>query len=647
MPTSLPASYGLMTMELACPAESSKRIECGLHLGRMLLGFCLEGNPDDFPVFDKERLAFAKGHADNPRNAECFGNLAILVGDKGEGQLVFFLELLLGLRGVAADPEDLKVLPVEIGEGIAERAGLGGAARRIGFGVEIYECRAFGIDILEYNRCPILIRSSDLGCGRADFESVETGGKEGKHDQYDCTEWHPRTIFRADHFVNDISQLKKSSIILAAVAVGFLQALPKAFDLGGAIVAAGRGTLGGSMADRIVAWTSRVGGWEVAGVSHSLLSASPWFLGFLVLFFLASRTPTRWRKTSLAVVWLGWFAASASGLWNGWIVWQDRVVDPRLLAPTVLVEKAAGHSQRVFVNPSALALVAAVNRDFIDRSLSHDLPLLVQSTAKWRAEDRKRPFSAVLLAGNLAEARPLIQHLLDAPDWHISRVDNQGILFLHADQPDNFESEIPAFESPRDRAIYLAQYAICLDAAGEKSRANQRMDEALEIAGSDFEILVHAASLAAFQGRWERAKTLAVKADKYRPNTFESQYLLAWSLLETRTFEKAFALTSLLAKSHPNDIAVLMLHARTSRASKDFTTETATLEQLLQLVRNDPNASSRIHLFLGQSWAQRGFPDQALAQYRQALEGTLTPAEARDIREAMKTIEENRLQTGH
>ncbi len=441
--------------------------------------------------------------------------------------------------------------------------------------------------------------------------------------------------------------MKKTSLIFASLAAGFFQALPKAFDLAGAVFATGRGALGGSWSDRLVALASRTGSWGFTEVIRATAAAIPWVLGFLVLFALAGRAPARWKTPAFTVVWTAWLAASAAGIWNGWDAWQNQVKNPRLAAPVALVETTAGHSRRVFVNPSALISVAAVNPALIDPSTPPvELATLVQSPTKWRAEHRNNPFSAVLLAGNLTEAKPLIRHLLESPDWHLARVDNQGIVFLPGGQADHLEPEIPPFESPQERATYLSQYAICLDAAGQKTAANARMDEALEISGNDFSILVRAASLAAFQNRWERARSLAVKADKARPGSFEAEYLLAWSLLETRAFGKAFDLTTRLARSHPQDITILMLHARAARASKDFTTETATLEKILPLTKNDPASTSRIHLFLGQSWAQRGFPDQAMAHYKLALDGDLSPAETRDIREAMKTIEEKRLKTG-
>lgn len=440
--------------------------------------------------------------------------------------------------------------------------------------------------------------------------------------------------------------MKKPGIILASAAVGICQALPGAFDLAGAIQSAGRGALGGSWPDRLVSAAWRAGGWGFAEFVRSAWFAVPWFLGFLVLFIAAGKCTGRWRRPAVIFVWLLWCASASVGLWNAGIARRDRIDDPRLLAPLGLIEAVKTHARHVLINPSALPLVAAWEPGFVDREFAREtLDSLVQSPARWREEDRKRPFSAVLLCGSLSEAKPLILHLLDSPDWHLAAVDNQGLLFLRGDEQDRSEAEPPVFQSPRDRALYLAQHALCLDAAGLKERATLRMNEAMEIAENDFEILIRATSLAASRNRWEQARKLATKARMKRPGAFEADYLLAWSLLETRAFDKAFEMTSQLAGNYPNNFSVLLLHARASRASKNFSSETAVLERLLRLAGEDKAAAARIHIFLGQSWTQRGFPNQAIAHYKQALEGNPAPAEARDIREAIQTIEASRLKT--
>lgn len=334
-------------------------------------------------------------------------------------------------------------------------------------------------------------------------------------------------------------------------------------------------------------------------------------------------------------------AASAQGIYRGTVAWGERWADLRLAAPQELLARLGDRTAHVFLNPTARNPVAALDPGVVEGSPPPQAAsALMRSPAQWRAADRDKPFSAVLLAGRPSEAAPLIAHLSDSPDWYLASVDNQGLLFLRGDKRDDLNLPNPSFGLDRDRAVFLAQAALSLEAAGDRVQASRRMDEAMGIGGNDYDVLVRAAMLAASQGRWERARKLSLRALEKRPGGFEASYLLAWSLLETRDVEGAFAITSKLARSHPRDLQILLLHARAARAAKDFRNETRTLESVLPLVRGDDDASARIHVYLGQSWAQRGFPKQALENYRRALEGPLSPAEAADVRGAVKTIED-------
>lgn len=435
--------------------------------------------------------------------------------------------------------------------------------------------------------------------------------------------------------------------LLAALVVMICQAVPEMFDLAATVRHVGAGNLGAGGADAIWALTARLFGWGAAGAARAVFQAWPWFIFILILFFVARRVTPAWRRAAVSAAWAIALAASVQGLWSGWAAWPARVDDLRLVAPVGLIESAGSQTQRVFINPSARIAVAALKPDLVEREPAGEPPAaLLRSPARWRAEDRQRPFSAVLLTGRLAEAKPLIQHLSDSPDWFLASVDNQGLLFLRGDARPQPEIRVPEFESPRDRAIFLAQAALALDAAGLKTRASRAADEALALAPDDSEVLVLAASLAASQNRWESAKKMALKSLAARPSGFEATCLLAWAELETRSAENAFEITTRLARKYPDDQAVLLLHARAARSSKNLVAETDALERLLRLSKNDPESRTRIHIYLGQVWAQRGFPDQAMENYRQALAGSLSPAESREVSDAMEIIQAKRLPTG-
>jgi len=440
--------------------------------------------------------------------------------------------------------------------------------------------------------------------------------------------------------------LKKLPAVFASLAAGLLTALPALFDRAETIRSVGSGMISesASLGDRLAAFAFEVGGWGLVDALRLALAAMPWFLGFLLCFWGASRLRGLSRTLGTILIWLLFLGVSATGIWRAFFSGSLPVQDPRLLAPLALVEMAKSEGGRVFMNASARPLAAPFGANLIDKSLTGKWASeLAGSPEKWRTADRAKPFSSVLIGGSVFEAKPLLRHLLDAPDWYLARVDNQGLIFLRGQKPDLAATPIPDFDSQRGRAIYLAQYALNLEAAGFKTLAASSMEEALSLAGKDYEILFRAASLSASQSLWERARKQAAAATRARPRAYEANYLLALSLLETRAFDKAFECASKLRNRYPDDPNVLLLHARAARGAHDYNEETKTLERLLQLAKADNSPTARIHVFLAQSWAQRGFPEQAVSQYQTALAEGLSPEEARDVRTSLAAIEDRRL----
>jgi tetratricopeptide (TPR) repeat protein len=445
---------------------------------------------------------------------------------------------------------------------------------------------------------------------------------------------------------NAISILKNPLPVIASLAAGVLSALPGLFDRAGTIRSVGSGLVSESTSwgERLAALAFQLGGWGLAEALRLVFGAVPWFVGFLILFWGASRLKGLPRTLGAALVGILCLVVSAMGISGALFPASHPINDPRLLAPLTLVEMAKSERGRVFMNPSARPCIAPFGEALIDRSLTEKMAAdLSNLPEKWRAEDRSKPFSSVLISGRVFEAKPLIQHLLDAPDWYLARVDNQGLFFLRGQRPDLAGSPVPNFPTPRERAVYLAQYALNLEMAGFRTLATASMDEALSLAGKDYEILFRASSLSASQSHWERARKQAAAAAKARPGAYEANYLLALSLLETRAFDKAFECSSKLRNQNPDDPSVLLLHARASRAAHDYSEETKTLDRLLKLAKDSNTPTARIHIFLAQSWAQRGFPEQAISHYKSALTEGLSNEDSRDVRAALATIEDNRL----
>lgn len=624
----------------------------------MVAGLGFFCDPDDFAVLDQEGLAAADREAHHAGDSECLGDFAVLVGDQGEGEFKFFFKLLLRFNGIAADAEDLKVLTAEGGKRIAEGAGLSGAAGGFGFWVEKDQSDAFGVNIGEGDGLPALVSGGDLRRGCADFERGEFFSKseKGQHGnyQYGCTKHRRRTIVVIRRTANFDFLVRTRTLFLVALAAALAASSGVWFATEATLQAAGQGAaawaglIGAPWGDRLVALAWGIGGWIGATAVRSAMAFGIWLvmLGGVLLVIRRVAASLRRERAGAVVCWVLAVATFGLGAWEGFAGWKNNPRDARLFAPVDLIALAQKNGGRVFVNPSATFDVAALAPGILGERPLKDRAAMMASPVRWREEDREIPSSGVLIAGSVPEARPLIEHLLASPDWRLAFVDNGGILFLHGNGP-NFSPRPPAeivagFERAQHGYV-LARTALNYHESGLKIEARSLMSEAVKSAPDDARVLTCAASLAASQGRWERARTDAEKALKLDPDSQQASYLFALSLLETGAPQRAHTLASELVGRAPRDASILLLHARTSRAANDPTSEIASLEKLLALAEGSSLSRARVQIYLGQAWAKRGFPDQALAAYRAAVQGGLSSGEESDVREAIKTIEDNRL----
>jgi len=421
--------------------------------------------------------------------------------------------------------------------------------------------------------------------------------------------------------------------------------------------AAGRGALAASglsdagMFDRSVAWVFRTAGWDTATALRGLVVWGFWWVALLLVAWVCRKVSSRLRSRMGAVVagrapWFLTALIGLVGLWDGFQAWRTLPAGRDLIAPIALVEEASKAGGPVFFNPAAAPFIGALAPQWLGAPGLKERAGAMNSIVRWRELDRTYGFRAVLIAGRVSEARLLIGHLLSAPGWYLAAVDHQGILFLRGDGLDFSPADGDVPETSlrgRERAFLVARTALNYHEAGLKTAARALMNEALDAAPDDVGVLVCAASLAASQGRWDRCRTYAERALEQDPGSLQARELVALSLLETNVPEKAHEAASALVRKLPDDPQVLLLHARTARAARDPAAEIASLEKLLKISEASGGGAARIHIYLGQAWAQRGFADLALKSYRAALEGDLSPAEAADVKGAIKTIEDNRL----
>ena len=90
-------------------------------------------------------------------DAEGVGHLLVFIGQQGIGQLVFFLELFLPVRGIGGDTEDDGAGLLQLAVCVAEPARFYGSTRGIGLGIE-EEDHGFAAQRFERHHVAVLVR---------------------------------------------------------------------------------------------------------------------------------------------------------------------------------------------------------------------------------------------------------------------------------------------------------------------------------------------------------------------------------------------------------------------------------------------------------------------------------------------------------
>ena len=384
--------------------------------------------------------------------------------------------------------------------------------------------------------------------------------------------------------------------------------------------------------DRLAAAGFALAGLPGADVCRAICVAAPVFLSFLAIAWISQKLPVdfqnriRWGLliAALLVAGLGTFEAFQAS--------RSDIRDIRLLSPIDLLEQAG--EGRVFLNAPALSAARLLSPGVASRAPdARSIRELAASPVRWREEDRRASFQAILLSVPLEESRPLVEMLNSSPEWHLAKIDNQGLLYRRGREP----AGKPMFSNKRDSALNHAQTAMVMHFLGKNKDAREWMSKARQTAPRDPLVLTQSATLAAALKQWPTTKKEAELALKEDPSSTQARYLLALALLETGNISGAAGESSALSANAPS---VLWLQARISREANDPTTEIAALEKLLALAEKQKEEPTIIHIHLAQAWAKRGFATQALENYNAALKGNLTPAQRKELENAKGTIQD-------
>ena len=328
-----------------------------------------------------------------------------------------------------------------------------------------------------------------------------------------------------------------------------------------------------------------------------------------------------------------------------WMNWKNRgemASDFRLLLPLELADEIRPlGKEQVFANPTALRHLLLLLPNGASGVSLEDSARLALNPSEWREAFRRQRWPAVVLSGPIGEYRPLLDHLLVSPDWHLASVTNHGFLFRHGPGlPPRSLEEGSRFRSDHETALYLAQIAGYYEAIWRTGDARVCLERAVSLAPENTSVLSHAANFAVAQRRWQDALAHSRKALEKNPNLGHAKLVQALALFETGETEQAEKLIDEVLLGSPNDSYTLFLSARIRRTLNDYSGEAASLEKLVTNAKNAGVSPVDYQIYLAQAYAKQGLAEPALRSYRAALENDqLGPRERDDIRDAIEAIE--------
>ena len=437
---------------------------------------------------------------------------------------------------------------------------------------------------------------------------------------------------------NDHSPVKdKSKLpIVAGTLAAIAAASPSFFSRAESLRAAMEGYAGDAgWLDRLAAAGFAVGGLPGADAARALCVAVPIFASFLAIGWISQKLPADFQKRARWGLLIAAFVVAGLGAFEAFQASRSDIRDIRLLAPVDLLEQAG--EGRVFLNAPGLSAARLLSSGLASRAPdAQSIRDLASSPVRWREEDRNAPFQSILLSVPLEESRPLVELLNSSPEWHLAKIDNQGLLYRRGREP----AGKPMFSNKRDSALHDAQTAMVMHFLGKNKDAREWMSKARQTAPRDPLVLTQSATLAAALKQWPTTKKEAELALKEDSSSTRARYLLALALLETGNISGAAGESATLSAKASNTPSVLWLQARISREANDPTNEIAALEKLLALAQKQKEEPTIIHIHLAQAWAKRGFATQALENYNAALKGNLTPAQRTELEKAKGTIQD-------
>ncbi len=367
---------------------------------------------------------------------------------------------------------------------------------------------------------------------------------------------------------------------------------------------------------------------------------------------LLSKLPLKSRRQKLiGLCLLAAFAFVGFGVLRGW----RHKEDPLVSTPKLAVETLSGHS--LYYNGPARLWIAAQKPELLTAEDKQDgservraFAQAVQSPNLFRQLDRQNRFDTLFLVGDPSTYRPLLDHLLDTPDWTLTYLDHTSLIFRRNGSDSWADAKLQVLrkkfaEAPtRDQAKVLAGVAVKLIAVRKRELGKKLADEATEL---DAGLPDGWSALARYhleRGEWNPAIADADRALEIDDDYLHALASKAQALYATKHFSDAYRVSKKLIEKLPDDPGVLFYFAKICHEAHAFEEEIKALQKLISLAEQCQRPTSEYRIYLGQAFARTGKAPEALEQYGKALADPDLPQDQQT--EVRKTMEQIRAKVG-
>jgi len=270
----------------------------------------------------------------------------------------------------------------------------------------------------------------------------------------------------------------------------------------------------------------------------------------------------------------------------------------------------------------------------------------LQSPSDWRALDRKWRFGALLLMGDPANFRPLLDYLRKSPDWTLTQIDPTSLVFerspARAWTTANLPQLLAVFQTHSATEQKMARIWIAhrLMYLGEMPTARMLLDEVIKMDGQFPQGWTELAQLHGMQGKWEEALSAAERALSFDNHFRPAQMVQAHALYALGKFNRALDITRELYQAAPADLPTLLLHAKASHEAHAFVEEIDVLQRMIALLQGNSQPVGAWQIYLGQAYAATGYNTLAVDQFKTALQDiNLSETQRAFVQKALERLE--------